>query len=614
MPELRLSPVDRYLNGLHERFRDLDGGEVADYIPELAKADPSCFGICVATVDGHVYEVGDARQPFTIQSISKPFVYGLALGDRGRRAVLERIGVEPTGDAFNEISLEPGSGRPLNPMINAGAIAATSLVAGHSQQDRWDRILSLFSIYAGRGLRLDEVVYASERDTGHRNRAISHMLRNFEVIRDDPEPALDLYFRQCSIEVTCRDLAVMAATLATGGINPVTRERAVDPGDVDEVLSVMTTCGMYDYAGEWVYRIGMPAKSGVAGGVLAVLPGQLGIGVFSPRLDARGNSVRGVAVCEALSQDMELHFLRAPRASLSTVRTRLTVASCRSRRRRSDPERAILSETGHRAVVYQLQGDLSFAGLEICARRIASEPLEVSHLVLDLSRVHDVDRPATGLLLELMRECAEAAQVMAFVGLQRHPRLCRLLEETRSLEKGLSLDHFAELDLALEWCEDQLLAAKGVARTLTVELPLEKHGFLHGFDAAEIEVLADHLERREFGSRKFLVRKGGAADELFLLVSGELSVLSETPGGGLCRLANLSPGTGFGEGFLVEDATRTAFVRADQDSVCWVLGRDAFGRAAAAAPQIEGKLLRNLLRSTCSIVDRLSVEAIVDLR
>ena len=154
----------------------------------------------------------------------------------------------------------------------------------------------------------------------------------------------------------------------------------------------------------------------------------------------------------------------------------------------------------------------------------------------------------------------------------------------------------------------------GILSPFFRELPLEKHGFLHGFDAAEIEVLADHLERREFGSRKFLVRKGGAADELFLLVSGELSVLSETPGGGLCRLANLSPGTGFGEGFLVEDATRTAFVRADQDSVCWVLGRDAFGRAAAAAPQIEGKLLRNLLRSTCSIVDRLSVEAIVDLR
>src|SRR5262249_41616722 len=291
----------RYLRSLHERFRGLEDGVVATYIPELAHADPRWFGISIATADGYVYEVGDTRQPFTIQSISKPFVYGLALEDRGRAAVLERIGVEPTGDAFNEISLESPTGRPRNPMINAGAIAATSLVRGDSLQDRWARILALFSFYAGRKLAMNEAVYRSERDTGHRNRAISHMLRNFEIIRRDPEPDLDLYFRQCSIEVDCRDLSIIGATLATGGVNPVTRERVIQADSVDEALSVMTTCGMYDYAGEWVYRVGLPAKSGVAGGILAVMPGQLAVAVFSPPLDERGNSVRGVAVCEALS-------------------------------------------------------------------------------------------------------------------------------------------------------------------------------------------------------------------------------------------------------------------------------------------------------------------------
>jgi glutaminase len=225
------SPIEAYLHDLHARYRDLNTGTVADYIPELGKADPKSFGICVATIDGHVYEVGDTQLPFTIQSISKPFVYGLALGDRGKQAVIEKISVEPTGDAFNEISLAPDTGRPLNPMINAGAIAATSLVVGHSDADRWNRILALFSTYAGRDLELNEAVYRSEADTGHRNRAISYMLRNFDIIDQDPEPSLDLYFRQCSIEVTARDLSVMAATLATGGVNPLNGDRALEPSN-----------------------------------------------------------------------------------------------------------------------------------------------------------------------------------------------------------------------------------------------------------------------------------------------------------------------------------------------------------------------------------------------
>ncbi len=610
MPQPRTSPVEHFLGDLHRRFAGLEDGEVADYIPELAKADPRWFGICLATVDGHVYEVGDTRQPFTIQSISKPFVYGLALEDRGRGEVLRRVGVEPTGDAFNEISLEAGSGRPLNPMINAGAITSTSLVKGRSPQDRWSRILALFSMYAGRGLALNELVYRSERDTGHRNRAISHMLRNFGILEEDPEPPLDLYFRQCSIEVSCRDLSIMAATLATGGLNPVTRERALDPGNVDEVLSLMTTCGMYDYAGEWVYRIGLPAKSGVAGGILAVLPGQLGIGVFSPPLDSRGNSVRGVAVCRALSEEMELHFLRAPRASLSTLRTRIALDRYRSKRIRSDRERAILAETGHRAVVHQLQGDLSFAGMEVATRRLMSEPRDVSHVVLDLTRVNDVDPPASRMLLDLLETLTGEGRHLAFVGLRRHPRLRRFLDERGSTSTGRSPVQFDELDLALEACEDQLLLAQGVQAGYGEELPLEEHQILAGFDEAELEILGKHLERREFATRKLVVRKGELADELFLLVSGELSVLADTPGGRLLRLSTLSPGMGFGEPFLNPDATRTAYVRADSAAVCWVLSRAEFRRLSDQQPRLAVRLLENLLRSTSRIMERLSFEAV----
>ena len=298
----RPSPVLRMLEGLLDRYRDCREGAPASYIPELANVDPDRFGICVATIDGHVYEVGDARHRFTIQSISKPFVYGLALDDHGSEVMARKVGVEPSGDAFNAISLRPEDGRPLNPMINAGAIATTGQVRAADATERMSRILAMFGRYVGRPLDVDEAVYESEARTGHRNRAIGHLLRNYEVLTDDPTPTVDVYFRQCAILVDCRDLALMAATLANRGVNPLTGERAIKAESVDSVLSVMASCGMYDSSGGWIYEVGMPAKSGVGGGVLAVLPGQFGIGVFSPRLDRQGNSVRAVRVCADLSR------------------------------------------------------------------------------------------------------------------------------------------------------------------------------------------------------------------------------------------------------------------------------------------------------------------------
>src|SRR5258708_268189 len=266
------SPIQDYLHELHARHAGLREGQVATYIPELAKANPDWFGICLVTTDGHVYEVGDSRQHFTLQSISKPFVYGLALEDNTRAEVMKKISVEPTGGAFNAISLEPGTGRPRNPMINAGAIAAAGLVAGKQPATRWRRMLEMFSLYTGREVGLDEAVYQSESATGHRNRAIGHMLRNFDILTEPPEPVVDLYFKQCSVSVTCRDLGVMAATLANSGVNPLTGRQAIRGEYVESILSVMGSCGMYDYAGEWLYRVGMPAKSGVAGGGLAGVP------------------------------------------------------------------------------------------------------------------------------------------------------------------------------------------------------------------------------------------------------------------------------------------------------------------------------------------------------
>ncbi|XGV98317.1 MAG: glutaminase A [Leptolyngbya sp. BL-A-14] len=301
------SPLQGFLNELHAKYKPIQDGAVANYIPELAKVDPESFGICVVTVDGQVFEVGDTHKLFTIQSASKPFVHGLTLEDCGREFVLSRVGVEPTGDSFNAIILDEQSGRPYNPMVNAGAIATAGLVKGENPTDKLNRVLDMFHRYIGRDVHVDMSVYTSERTTGHRNRAIAHLMLNFGMVNENLDDMLDLYFKQCSVMVNCRDLAIMGATLANNGVNPIIGVQALDSEYIKDVLSVMYTCGMYDYSGEWAYRVGVPAKSGVGGGIVAVVPKLLGIGVFSPRLDARGNSIRGVKVCEEMSSHFGLH-------------------------------------------------------------------------------------------------------------------------------------------------------------------------------------------------------------------------------------------------------------------------------------------------------------------
>jgi glutaminase len=305
------SPFRNYLIDLHQKYQPLNYGKVADYIPELARADPDWFGISVVTADGQIYEVGDYQQSFTIQSISKAVIYGLALETHGRERVLAKVGVEPSGEAFNSIVLDERTNRPYNPMVNAGAIATTDLIKGSNATERLKTMLEVFQRYIGRDVYIDSPVALSERATGSRNRAIAHLMHNFGMIGDRIEETIDLYFQQCSILVNCHDLAVMGATLANRGINPLTGEQAIDSHYVQDVLSVMHTCGMYDYAGEWAYRVGIPAKSGVSGGIVAVIPGKLGIGLFSPLLDEKGNSVRGIKVCEDLIRDFGLHLYNA---------------------------------------------------------------------------------------------------------------------------------------------------------------------------------------------------------------------------------------------------------------------------------------------------------------
>jgi glutaminase len=302
------SPFRSYLSDLHTKYRSLNDGAVADYIPELALAKPEWFGICVVTKEGQVFEIGDCAELFTIQSISKAFVYGLALEDHGRDYVNSKVSVEPTGEAFNSIVLDEETNRPYNPMVNAGAIATTDLIKGANGTERLKRMLAMFKRYTGRDHDINVPVFLSEKATGFRNRAMAYLMLNFGMVSDRIDETLDLYFQQCSIMVNARDLAMLSATLANGGVNPVTGERALDERYVQDVISVMMTCGMYDGSGEWAYRVGMPAKSGVGGGITAVALNKLGIGTFSPLLDAKGNSCRGIRVCEDLSKEFGLHL------------------------------------------------------------------------------------------------------------------------------------------------------------------------------------------------------------------------------------------------------------------------------------------------------------------
>jgi glutaminase len=335
MPTLEIRQrVNRRLEELYRRHLSLHDDEVVSYYnsgigynkPEqIAEAEQEPFSISLATTDGEVFHAGDHDRPFALQSISKVFVYGLALEACGRDRVLERVGVEPSGDAFNSIVFDERNNRPYNPMVNAGALAATYLVGGaETTEQALERILDALRLYAGnRGLEADEDTFEAEIRSADRNRATAYLMRSDGMLAGDVEATLALYLRQCSVHITCQDLAVMAATLANGGVNPTTGERALTLRYVRDVLSVMHTCGMYDFAGQWAYRIGIPAKSGVSGGIMAVVPGKLGIAVFSPGLDAYGNSVRGTVVCEEISERLGLHIFadKAEDALLGSARS-----------------------------------------------------------------------------------------------------------------------------------------------------------------------------------------------------------------------------------------------------------------------------------------------------
>ncbi len=583
------SVVQSYIESILGECIDNTQGEVAGYIPELASADPDRFGICIASTDGYRYEAGDSRVPFSIQSISKPFTYGLALADRGIDRVDEKVGVEPSGDAFNEISLEPDTGRPRNPMINAGAITAASLVAGDSDDETFERVRAFYSAFAGRDLEVDEELLRSELESGFRNRAIGYMLRTVGIIEEDPEPIVDRYFRQCSLMVDARDLAMMAATLANSGVNPVTGDQVLAPELVERVLSVMTTCGMYDGAGDWVSGVGMPAKSGVGGGIMAVLPGQIGVAVFSPRLDAHGNSVRGVEACRRVSRELELHFLHVARSARSAIRAAWDLIERPSMRRRTEEEAEVLRDHGRRARIYALHGDLRFAAVETVVREVAENSTDLELLVVDVRRVDEVAGVAGRMLSDLRQLLRDAGCEVVIV------------DPDEVLPAPTDGDEwpprFSRLDLAVEWCEDELLSRYGTEACQIENQPWDEHQLLSRLDPDQRTELRQLMKPRTAEAGTTLAHRGDDPVGLHLILSGQVTLLVEDHDGTTHRLATLAPGMSFGGLALVADQPHPTDIEVEEDVEMLVLDADAFARLKDDAPAIRLGLLEAMVAS-----------------
>ena len=591
------SPVQALLDGLHERHAPDRSGEVASYIPELSTADPDWFGISLVTAGGAVYEVGDTRREFTIQSISKPLTFALALEAIGEAAVREHVDVEPSGEAFNSIALKPGSGIPLNPMVNAGAIATASLIAPLGFDRPFERILTEYSSFAGRELKVDEAVFESENRTGNRNRAIAYLMKNTGALREDVEveDVVETYFRQCSTLVNCRDLATMAATLASNGVNPVTGQRVLREETVRNVLSVMASCGMYDAAGDWLYSVGLPAKSGVAGGIIAVLPGQLGIAIYSPPLDEHGNSVRGVKVCGELSEALHLHVMSPPRRPAPPVRARYSCIETRSKRLRPAAEQEVLNRQGGKVLAIELQGEVNFAAGELISNTVLEDCENLEYAVLDFASVRDVDPVVVPIIDGIVESFEAAGGSFALSETRRRPVFVDQLNEYRASRGLPPVRSFRDLDMALEWTEQGLLASYGEPGE-TGEMPLSEHGATIGMDEAQLATLGALLERREYPAGTTVYETEQEVREVLLVTEGTIDILGSDSDGEFRRIATLSAGMTLGEIAMLGHRRRLGLSRAAGDVSAWAISERAWDELRSSDPELLSVLLENMMR------------------
>ena len=604
------SPIQQYLEQLLAEVQHLGAGAPYDVHPAGREPRPEDFGICLATVDGRVYSVGVADQEFSIQSISKPFSYGLALADYGFEAVDEKVDVEPSGDPFNQISLAPVTGRPPNAMVNAGALAVAGMIRGAGGKSGVRRIVDTYSRFAGRDLTSSRSVFDVEIRQSDRNHSLAYLLSSVGIIENDPTRALEVYLRQCAVQVSCRDLALMAATLANGGTQPLTGEQVFEIDVVERVLSVMMTSGMYDDAGAWVSSVGMPAKSGVGGGTLAVLPGQAGLAVFSPPLDGHGNSVRGLETCRRLSTDMEMHFVRSARNGRSAVRITREISELPSRVRRTEEEAEVLERHGHRARIVEVTGDLFFAGTESLVRAVSELEDTVDFVVLDLRQVYDAGRLARQMITALQRQLAAAGRELVLVTGEEAPSLT-VTDDAGPESSAPAV--YQGLGEAVEHCEDALLDRYGTPAAAPERVPVTDSPALALLAGPERERLAELMEHRVHADGDVIRRVGQRFGGVHFIVAGRINTIATDPGGERVRLNTLGPGMTFGELALGTSDRQETTEKAVGDVELMVLTPEAIEALEAEDPGLALQLWRALTRDAYTLVDRYLREAAVRL-
>ena len=580
------TPLLRFLKDTHADFSRIDEGEVASYIPELGKANPDHFGIAVATTDGHVYEAGDTQVPFTIQSVSKAMVFALALDLLGAERVEAAIGVEPSGEAFNSIRLRADN-KPFNAMVNAGAIACSGLIAESTGGDAFELIRQALGRFAGRELGVDEAVFESERSTGDRNRAIAYLLRTYGGVTGDVDRLLDVYFRQCSVLVTAHDLAVMGATFANHGVNPLTGVTVASNYAVARTLAVMSSSGMYDFAGEWIYRVGVPAKSGVGGGILAALPSQLGLGTFSPRLDMHGNSVRGIRTCEAISEAFDLHMLSRRDDVRTCIVADYDFRTVPSKPGRQPHEQDILSARSGAIRAIELAGKLSFASMDYVTRRLTDPAGVPEFLILNLHRVATITDAGLRLLTGLIKNQLPAATTAVIAGVEAASPLTPQLKALR--EQGVRVRIFPTYDAAVEWAEDQVVYRHGGFSRIEVEADLSRQALLAGLTPQELADLSRLGTRVVFPAGTRIISANEPPARVYFLLRGMVSARSV----GDVRLSTMIPGMVFGEMALIEQP-RSTDVWADTEAVCVEVTADQFRAFQETHARAADRIMRNL--------------------
>jgi glutaminase len=482
------------------------------------------------------------------------------------------------------------------------------LVKGDSPEAKFSRVLQCYEKYLGHPVVIDEDVYRSEKSTGRRNRAIAYLLSNSNIIEKDPDDILDVYFKQCSLLVTCEDLALIGATLANNGVNPITGIRALQSRYVSNVLSVMSSCGMYDYSGAWIYEIGMPAKSGVGGGIVAVLPGQFGLAVFSPRLDERGNSVRGIAVCKKISADFGLHMFHTGRATAaSVIHARYDATQVPSKRDRDPEQNRVLSELGHKVMVLELQGDLVFASAEIVIHESIRAVENADFLILDFARVGVIDESALSLIADFSQALFDQAkQVLITCYSQRH-ELKEKIKKRIEVTTGLPLLNCEDIDHALEWCEQKLLANQFPLKE--GEIPLAAQSLCAGFSTEELELLESLLERRSYQQGTYLCREGELSDSLFFILSGQVTLSVPLVSGRAGRLLTLAAGSAFGEMSMLDQGAYPADIFADLPVSCAALdNRRLESETSSLADQLRSKLFANVARALAKKLRQATLE------